>query len=243
LHALLSAETTSRPPLLVIDDVSRRFGLRTVVSHVTLAIDAGEIHLIVGPNGSGKSTLARLGVGLLRPHQGAVRLSGRDPRTDPPIRSAIGFSGHESLLYDDLSPLDNLTFAARLHGLRGPAAVAHAALDRWHIGAERSVPVRKLSRGFVQRVALARSLVHTPALVVWDEPLTGLDSVTVERAVAVAAEERQRGAALVVISHVLPDLWRVHSHAHVIRAGEVALSTDSPGELAEFSQRYAELIG
>ena len=156
------------PPLLGLDQVSRRFGTRTVVDQVTLSINPGELHLVVGPNGSGKSTIARLGVGLLRPHQGSARVAGADPRSALDARRKIGYLGHECQLYSDLSPVENLRFAARLHGLPGADEAVSAVLDRLGVGSERETPVRRLSRGYVQRVALCRSLIHRPKLLVWD---------------------------------------------------------------------------
>lgn len=232
----------SHQPLLAIDDVSRRFGRRTVVNRVTLTVEPGEIHLVVGPNGSGKSTLARLGVGLLRPHAGAVRVGGHDPRTVPSARGALGYLGHESQLYDDLTPAENLEFAARLLGVSHPGAAAATALGRFGVDPEGRVPVRRLSRGYVQRIALARSLVHRPALLVWDEPLTGLDAPTVEATVAVIEAERARGAAVMLISHDLPELWRLAAQVHVVRDGEIRLSADTGMTLEQFRTSYAGLL-
>lgn len=232
----------SHQPLLAIDDVSRRFGRRTVVNRVTLTVEPGEIHLVVGPNGSGKSTLARLGVGLLRPHGGAVRVGGHDPRTVPLARGSLGYLGHESQLYDDLTPSENLEFAARLLGVSHPGAAAATALGRFGVDPEGRVPVRRLSRGYVQRIALARSLVHRPALLVWDEPLTGLDAPTVEATVAVIEAERARGAAVMLISHDLPELWRLAAQVHVVRDGEIRLSVDTGLTLEQFRTSYAGLL-
>ncbi len=228
--------------LLAIDDVSRRFGTRTVVNRVTLTVEPGEIHLIVGPNGSGKSTLARLGVGLLRPHHGQVRIDGSDPRAVEAVRARIGYLGHESQLYDDLSPLENLRFAARLHGLDDPDGAARTALDLVGVPADRPIKVRRLSRGFVQRVALARSLVHRPALLVWDEPLTGLDAGSVGRVIDLIAALQGRGTAVMLISHDLPELWRLRAQVQVIRDGEVAHSSDTSIDLRRFRDRHGALI-
>lgn len=216
--------------------------MRTVVNRVTLAVDPGEIHLIVGPNGSGKSTLARLGVGLLRPHRGQVRVAGLDPRAAESARARLGYLGHESQLYDDLSPLENLRFAARLHGLADADRAARAALDLVGVPPDRPIKVRRLSRGYVQRVALARSLVHRPALLVWDEPLTGLDAGSVGRIVDLIAAEQGRGTAVMVISHDLPELWRLNAQVHVVRDGELALSADTAMGLADFRARHGALM-
>ena len=224
------------PSLLTLDDVSRRFGGRTVLNRVTLAVEPGEIHLVVGPNGSGKSTLARLAVGLLRPHGGSVVLAGADPRRVDGVRTRIGFLGHESQLYDDLTPLANLQFAARLYGLANWDAAARTALARFEVAADTSIPVRRMSRGFIQRVALARSLVHRPGLLVWDEPLTGLDAARVERTIEVLKAEQAGGTGILLISHDLPDLWRLDARVHLLGGGEIQLSTDTGADLDQFRQ-------
>ncbi|MGE0442538.1 MAG: ABC transporter ATP-binding protein [Gemmatimonadales bacterium] len=222
--------------------MSRRFGARTVLNGVSLVVNAGEIHLVVGPNGSGKSTLARLGVGLLRPHKGTVRIAGADPRAVDEIRARLGFLGHESQLYDDLTPFANLRFAASLIGVPDPAAAARTALQRFDVPPDLATPVRRLSRGFVQRIALARSLVHSPDLIVWDEPLTGLDAARVDRTIAILEAERDRGAAIVLISHDLPELWRLQARVHVLGGGAIQLATDTTRDLADFRRQYGELV-
>lgn len=232
---------SSTQSLLVLDDVSRRFGVRTVVNRVTLTVEPGEIHLIVGPNGSGKSTLGRLAVGLLRPHGGTIRIRGADPRGAPASRASIGYAGHESHLYDDLTAEQNLEFSCRLHGVGDVAAAVAAVLDRLAVGTERHHRLRRLSRGYVQRVALARSLVQRPALVVWDEPLTGLDQRGVELALETIAAERDRGTGVVIVTHDLPELWRLPASVHVIHQGEIRLSADTSTDLAAFRREYGTL--
>ncbi len=237
-----SSPNASHHHLLAIDDVSRRFGTRTVVNRITLTVDPGEVHLIVGPNGSGKSTLARLSVGLLRPHRGQVRIGGLDPRGVEAARARLGYLGHESQLYDDLSPLENLRFAARLHGVDDPDRAARAALDLVGVAPDRPIAVRRLSRGYIQRVALARSLVHRPALLVWDEPLTGLDAGTVSRVIDLISTEQRRGTAVILISHDLPELWRLPAQVHVIREGELVHSADTSLDLGQFRDRHGALM-
>lgn len=195
----------------------------------------------MGPNGSGKSTLARLAVGLLRPTGGAVRVGGRDPRRDPRARRDIGFVGHQPLLYDDLSPRENLRFTARLYGL--PAESADRSLDRMAIDRERSVPVRRLSRGMVQRVALARALIHEPRLLVLDEPFTGLDAPSAGRLAGLLAQVREAGAGVLLVSHDLEDAWPVSTAVSVLLGGRVVLSGQATGPVGAFRRRYGEAIG
>ncbi len=231
---------SDQPPLLGLDQVSRRFGNRTVVDQVTLSVKPGEFHLLVGPNGSGKSTIARLGVGLLRPHRGTARVAGADPRSSESARRLIGYLGHESQLYADLTPVENLEFAARLHGLAQIDATVAAILDRLEVAAERTIAVRRLSRGYVQRVAICRSLIHRPSLLVWDEPLTGLDQASLDRVIGLVEAVLAEGVAVVLVSHDLPELWRLAGRVHVVEQGTIRFSATTATPLAEFRRQYAE---
>jgi heme exporter protein A len=230
------------PPLLCLSDVRRRFGRRTVLDGISLDVHPGAIHLIVGPNGSGKSTLERVAAGLLRCHGGSVRVTGEDPRHSISARRTIGFLGHQSALYDDLTPVENLRFTARLFGLAEAETAIAATLDRVAIGADLGVPVRRLSRGTVQRVAIARSLLPGPRLLVWDEPLTGLDGPSVDRMVELLQGAAIAGLGVLVVSHDLDPLWRLDARVHVLHRGRIALTADTGVPLTDFRRRYRELL-
>ena len=231
----------AEPATLDLQQVARRFGSRVAVAEFSLQVSPGSVHLIVGPNGSGKSTVARLAVGLLRPHGGQVRVFGNDPRGAPSARSRLGYLGHQTLLYGDLTPVENLAFSARLHGLDRLAERIEASLDSVGVGGERVVQVRRLSRGMTQRVAIARSLLHQPDLIVWDEPLTGLDQPSVTRVVDLLEQHRARGASVVVISHDLAELWRPNVAVHIVHQGRLQETMATSMPLPEFRARYAEL--
>jgi heme exporter protein A len=227
---------------LSLRDVRRRFGRQTVLDGISLAVRPGEIHLVVGPNGSGKSTLLRVAAGLLRAHGGEVRVSEVDPRSAPSVRRLVGFLGHQSGLYEDLTPLENLTFVARLFALSEVGRVVADALDQVAVGSDRTVPMRRLSRGTVQRVAIARSLLHSPRLVIWDEPLTGLDGLSVERVLELLSGTRAAGRSVLLVSHDLEALWRLNARVHVLHRGRFQLSLEPGIELGEFRRRYAEQL-
>ena len=227
---------------LELEQVRRRFGRRDVVAGVSLRVGAGEVRLLVGPNGSGKSTLGRLAAGLLRPTAGTVRVGGRDPRGDGGSRGEIGFVGHQSLLYEDLTPRENLGFVARLYGLDDRAGRVERELDRLGVGPERELQVRRLSRGMVQRVALARALLAQPRLVILDEPFTGLDTPSTERLVGIIHDLRGAGVALLIVSHDLEPVWRVPARVTVLHQGSVRFEADTGLDLDQFRHRYAEAI-
>ena len=198
---------------------------------------------MVGPNGAGKSTLLRLLAGLARPSAGSVLLGGVPLTRDPAARRTIGLLSHQSHLYDDLSAVENLAFAARLHGLvidptgnarRGLAAVG--LIDRV------DEPVRQLSRGTVQRVAIARALMHGPRVLLLDEPLSGLDPAAAEQIAALLDDERRTGKGLVLVSHDVHESWELATHVHLLMRGAWVIDEPRSGTLEQFLTRYREAL-
>jgi heme exporter protein A len=165
--------------LLAARGLCRSFGRVRVLRDVDLTLAPGEALAVAGPNGAGKSTLLRLLAGLMRPTAGEVRVLGR-PITGgtADARRALGLLSHHSLLYDDLTLAENLTFAARLYGLPRPAEAARAALDAAGLGARAGDSPRRLSRGLLQRAAIARAMLHGPRVLLLDEPFTALDAAS-----------------------------------------------------------------
>jgi heme exporter protein A len=157
-----------------LDGLERRYGERVALAGVSVRVEAGQTLAVLGGNGAGKSTLLRVLAGLLRPHGGHARVLGAElPDERWRLPGRIGYVGHEPLLYRDLSGRENLRYQARLHGVE-PARV-EAVLAA--VGMERRAddPVRELSRGMVQRLAVARAVLHDPELLLLDEPRASLD--------------------------------------------------------------------
>jgi ABC-type multidrug transport system ATPase subunit len=179
--------------------VTKTFGAVRALVAVSTRFEAGRVSMVVGPNGSGKSTLLALVGTLARPSSGAIS-HGKLGRSRAAVRAVLGWVGHESLCYADLSGRENIELAARLHGFDAQAAF-EAARSRFELGAFVERPFRTYSRGQRQRVALARALVHGPRLLLLDEPTTGLDASGVERLRGVVREEANRGAVVVVVTH------------------------------------------
>jgi len=206
-------------------------------------VRAGEMLAVAGPNGAGKTTLLRLLAGLMRPSAGEVRIRGQRPtRDDPGPRRAIGLLSHHTFLYDDLTPAENLHFTARLYGLTDPAGATRAALEEVGLTARADTPVRHLSRGLLQRAAIARALLHQPDILLLDEPFTGLDAPSADRFRALLAAQLARGRALVLVSHHLAEAWDLATHVAVLSGGRWALEGSRPSDLAAFHARYAELV-
>jgi heme exporter protein A len=176
----------------------RRYGERAALRDVTLALEPGRTLVVFGPNGAGKTTLLRMLATLLRPHAGDVRVLGHAlPDDGWAVRGRIGFLGHESLLYRELTGRENLRFHARLH--RVAAERVDAALDAVGMARRADDPVAELSKGMVQRLAVARTILHEPELLLLDEPLANLDPAATAQMAALIG--RDSGRTRVVTSH------------------------------------------
>ncbi len=163
-------------PAVVVSGLGKRLDSRAVLAGIDLRVDAGEVVAILGENGAGKTTLLRVLATLSRPSAGRVELFGQEVgRGDASARARLGLVGHRSMLYRDLSARENLVLFGRLCGVVDARARATELLEMVGLTARGDEPVRSLSRGMVQRLAIARALVHRPELLLADEPFTGLD--------------------------------------------------------------------
>ena len=155
-------------------DVGRAYGERVALTGVSLVVEEGETLAVFGANGAGKTTLLRILATLLRPHRGVARVLGHElPREGWAVRGQVGFLGHEPLLYRDLTARENLRFHARLHDVA--FARVEELLEAVGMRGRADDPVQTYSRGMVQRTAVCRAVLHSPALLLLDEPLAGLD--------------------------------------------------------------------
>ena len=179
-------------------ELGRAYGDRVALAGVTLSLAAGRTLAVFGPNGAGKTTLLRVLATLLRPHAGEVAVLGsRLPKEAWRVRGRIGLLSHEPQLYRDLSARENLRFHARLHGI-GPERVERL-LEAVGLELRADEPVRALSRGMAQRVAICRTVLHEPELLLLDEPLANLDPGAADAVAPLIG--REAGVARVLISH------------------------------------------
>jgi ABC-2 type transport system ATP-binding protein len=176
--------TASNPPSQVapaalrLQGVSKRYGARTVLKGLDLEVAAGETVAVLGPNGAGKSTLLRIAAGLARPDAGTVEVAGHDARQEPlAARKACAFLSQDAPLYDELTPAEHVAWWSRLHGRDASEATTNEALVGAGLARLAHHPVRTLSRGERQRLALVLVLLPEPAVLILDEPFAALDSV------------------------------------------------------------------
>lgn len=191
-------------PVLELDGVARSWGGRTGLRRTDLSLERGEVVALFGANGAGKTTLLRLAATLLRPSIGEVRSRGTPVRRDLRAwRRSLAYLGHTLFLYEDLTVAENLSLHLRLRGLSAtPRAVADL-LDRAGLGARCGERAGTLSRGLQQRAGLAQALAGDPALLLLDEPFTGLDPETSDQLALRIGRAAAAGAAALVTSHDL----------------------------------------
>ncbi|HTY07685.1 MAG TPA: ABC transporter ATP-binding protein, partial [Candidatus Edwardsbacteria bacterium] len=213
-----------------------------VLRGLDLLVQQGEVVGFLGPNGAGKSTTIKAIVGLIRPSAGTVRVFGRDPWT-PDAKRRIGFLPESPYFYDYLTGREFLGLCAGLAGV--PAAAARSRigelLERVGISDHADVQLRRYSKGMLQRVGLAQALVNEPALVVLDEPLTGLDPLGRADFKEIIIDLKRRGAAVFFSSHVLPDAEAICDRVAIISRGRL-LRTGAMRDLLQARTRSLELV-
>ncbi len=218
---------------LLIDDVSRRYGRRWALVHVSAEVSPGAAWMVLGPNGCGKSTLLRCLSTALRPHRGQIRLGGADLWAHRGrLRRRIAVLGHQAHVYDDLSGAENLRVWARLGGY---APDIPALLERVGLDPGRRDPVRTFSAGMRRRLAIARMLLKDPELVLLDEPFTALDKEGRSFLLDLVRELIERGVALLMATHLPSVAAEVCEHALVLESGSVVYQGPSAGALGGVS--------
>ena len=226
--------------LVVGSGLTRRFGATTALDGVDLTVRRGEPLALFGVNGAGKTTLLRLLSGGLKPTSGSLAIEGLDPRRAPAkARGRIGLLSHHTLLYDDLSALENLVFFAKLHGLPQPEDRARALLEEVGLTDRADEPVRGFSRGMQQRVALARALLHDPSLLLLDEPSSGLDARASARLREALRDAAARGATWVIATHDVEEGLALCPRWIAMRRGRVI---DGGASFGQDADRVRELV-
>jgi ABC-type multidrug transport system ATPase subunit len=210
-------------PAVACSGLGRAYGDRVVLRDVAFELPAGQTLAIFGPNGAGKTTLLRVLATLLRPHAGSARVLGSQlPREGYAVRGRLGLLAHEPLLYRDLTARENLRYHARLHGVAFERI--EALLDAVGMRLRGDEPVRTLSRGMTQRIAICRAVLHEPALLLLDEPYANLDPAAVARVAPLLA-----GGTRVLISHDVEAGLEEADRVLGLRAERVAIDAPAAG--------------
>jgi ABC-2 type transport system ATP-binding protein len=211
-------------PAVVIKDLTKSYGSFLALDHLTMNVDRGQILGFIGPNGAGKTTTIKILVGLARPTSGVARVAGADCSTEPRrIKRLIGYMPDTFGTYDNMRVSEYLDFFGAAFGIPRSERARRISEALETVGAPhfRDLYVEALSHGMKQRVALARTLVHDPEVLILDEPTNGLDPQARIEMRQLLLSLAERGKTLIVTSHVLPELARICHRAAIITRGRL----------------------
>lgn len=239
------ADALANEPLaLEVKKLTKVFGDRKALDNVSFSLPQGAFLSIFGPNGAGKTTMLRMLSTLARPTSGTIRVMGIDAKEDPDkVRDHIGLISHNSMLYPDLTAMENMMFVARLYGVVDPEARVRELLRAVELDHRRFDSVRTFSRGMTQRLSIARALINDPDVVFLDEPYAGLDPHAVEifdELIGGLREER----TFVMVSHDLQKGFSACTHAMMLARGRVMVCAPKDElDFDEFKGLYRETVG
>jgi ABC-2 type transport system ATP-binding protein len=221
--------------VIEVTGLSKVFGTFTAVRDLSFAVRPGEVLGLVGPNGAGKTTTLRAIAGIIPPTTGHVVLAGHDLRAEPThAKRTLAFFTDEPRLFDYLTVRQHLNFVARLYAVSDHEAIALPLLEELEIADRLDSLPAELSRGMKQKLAIACGLLHSPRVLMFDEPLTGLDPLGIRRMKDSILKRAKAGAAIILSSHLLHLLEEVCSHVLILKRGEKI----ADGTIAEIRARF-----
>jgi ABC-2 type transport system ATP-binding protein len=223
---------TAEGPVVRLENMTRSYGDLVAARSVSLEVGRGEMFGLIGPDGAGKTTTLKVVLGLLRPDEGTVRTCGLDPsRQHRALSAKVGYLAQSFSLYGDLSVEENVAFFARIQGVRSWRERRSELLDMLRLGPFRKRLAERLSGGMKQKLALACTLIHTPELLVLDEPTTGVDPVSRREFWRILARLQREGLTILLTTPYLDEAERCLRVAMMDR-GRI-LTLDTPAALRE----------
>jgi ABC-2 type transport system ATP-binding protein len=229
--------------MLDIEGLTKRFGAKTAVDHVSFGADQGEVVGFIGPNGSGKTTTMRMIVGFLTPTAGRAVVCGHDVAVEPlEVKRRVGYVPEGAPLYEDMTPLALLRFVASVRGLKGDtrrSAIARA-VEQLQLEEVLAQPIGTLSKGFKRRVGLAQAILHDPDVLILDEPTDGLDP-NQKHEVRGLITRMAAGKAILISTHLLEEVDAVCTRAVIIAHGRLVFD-GTPEALAAKSEHHNAVL-
>ena len=223
--------------MIEVSGLSKTFDNFTAVRDLSFSVRAGEVLGLVGPNGAGKTTTLRTLVGIIPPTTGQIRLAGHDLLADPlRAKRAMAFFPDEPRLFEYLTVRQHLAFVARLHGIADHQAIARPLLEELELTDRADQLPAELSRGMRQKLVIACGLMHSPQVMIFDEPLTGLDPLGIRRMKDSILRRAQAGATVILSSHLLHLLEEVCSHVLILKQGQKI----ADGTLTDVRQQFGD---
>jgi heme exporter protein A len=220
--------------LVSVERLTKLYDQRPILRSVSFAVPAGRALALFGANGAGKTTLLRMLATLTRPTSGTATIAGLDLATEAEaLRFRIGYVGHRPHLYEELTARENLLFFARMYGLRDGPDRAERLLARAGLSGKSRDRVANFSRGQLQRLALARGILHEPSLLLLDEPDTGLDASALALLSDIVGEQLARGGSVILTTHAIERGLALADDALILARGRVAHAGPSDELTAE----------
>lgn len=221
-----------------LTNVSKVYGRSFALHRINLTLKAGELTVILGHNGAGKTTMLNMLATVDRPSRGSVRFGNHSFRNFAKNhRRKIGWVSHDGLVYNDLTGRENLTFFASMYGLENVPAMVETWLERVNLADAADQRVKTYSRGMRQRLSIARALLHSPELILLDEPLTGLDPVAKSEMLSLFSQMKDDGATIIMITHDVSIETEWYDRVIVLRSGKMVF--DGTEALAEAFTEHA----
>lgn len=231
--------------MLEIKNLTKVLGDNLILKNITLTLEKGEVLAVIGPNGAGKSTFFKCTVGLLKPSDGEIILDGKVVKKNSNVfKKKLGFLGHDSFLYNNLTPVENLKFYGKLHKVKDLEQRVNALLKEVGLFLFKDTPIRSFSRGMIQRLAIARVLLPEPEILMLDEPHTGLDQAAVSLLNKIILEKKQAGTSILLISHDFEQVEALADRAAILMKGKIAdtVKLDKSTDIDNIKRWYEKVV-
>ena len=226
--------------MIQVEALTKLYGAFVAVKELAFEVRPGEVMGLVGPNGAGKTSTLRCLAGIIPPTRGSIRICGHDLGTDPiRAKQQLAFFSDEPRLFDYLTVQQHLAFTARIYQVKDYQPIGDQLLTELEIAAKRDALPGELSRGMKQKLAIACGLLHSPRVIYFDEPLTGLDPIGIRRMKDSILKRAREGAAIIISSHLLHLVEEICSRILILKEGKKI----AHGTLAEITQQFSAQAG
>jgi heme exporter protein A len=209
--------------MIEIKKLTKQADNKLILRGIDLSITQGETVAILGPNGAGKSTLLKVLATLIKPTSGLVKINGLDLKKDHiEVKKMFGYLPHSSLLYDHYTPIENLVFFGNLYGVKDVEDRARKLVNEVGLSFFINEPVKNFSRGMIQRIAIARAIIHEPKIMLLDEPHTGLDQGAINILNNVVLSMKEKGCTTLMVTHDFKQAAAICDRIIIVKNGKIA---------------------